>query len=200
MIADINTPVRAVVGKTSDTTYQVPRIDPATHALKVMQLSEAEMHRGRSYGYRSYVDQTVNHVWDFQFTTSAQNKRAHFSFEFDTEAETLWHFYENVNIILAGTAIDPINHNRESINETIGTLAGITNTNLANANADTAVAGATVLAEGISGAGKKVGGQAGSRHSYILARDEDYCLRFIATTAGYVSYHLDWFEHIPKGE
>ncbi|GAG91798.1 unnamed protein product, partial [marine sediment metagenome] len=79
-------------------------------------------------------------------------------------------------------------------------LAGITNTNVANANADTAVAGATVIAEGIAGLGKKVGGQTGAGHEWMLARNEDYCLRFRATVAGFISYHLDWYENDPKGE
>ena len=199
MIADINTPVRAIVGKTSDSTYQVPRLDPDSHSLQTIDIGRAEIHHGHSFEYRTYVDLALNNVWDIQITTPNRGRRAHFSFEFDVESETLWHFYENVNIILAGAAIVSINHDRISSNESILTMAGIANANVGAANADTAVAGATVLAEGIAGGGKKVGGEAGSRHGWPLARAEDYCLRFIATVAGFVSYHLDYYEHPPKG-
>ena len=200
MIADLNTPVRAIVGKTSDGTYQVPRLDPFTHATETIEWDHAKTHAGDSYEYTSYRDQTVNHVWDIQFSTGSRNKLPHFTFEFDVESETLWHFYENVNIILAGTAYVPRNHLRSSDNLSLLTVAYITNANIGNANADTAVAGATVLAEGIAGSGKKVGGQGASRQEYILTRNEDYCFRWIASSAGWVSWHLDWYENEPKGK
>jgi hypothetical protein len=115
--------------------------------------------------------------------------------EFDTESETDWYFYEDVTINVAGTEVTPVNHNRNSTNTSGLTVKVITNTTTANANADTAVAAATTLMHGIAGAGKKVGGQGGARNEFILKQNEDYSLRFIATAAGYVSFHLDWYEH-----
>lgn len=199
MIADINTPVRAIVGKTSDTTYQVARLDPSTHAFEMLTHEIAEINDGRMYEVHSVRDQTVNHVWDIQMTAPAIGREIHLMKMFEVEAETEWYFYENVNIILAGTAVTPINRNRNSINVSDLIVATITNTSVANANADTAVAGATVLDNGILGAGKKVGGDFWGNHKWILKKGEDYCLRFIATAGGFVNYKLDWHEHLNRG-
>ena len=200
MIADINTKKVAIVGKTSDSTYQVARLDSSTHAIKTIAYEHSEIHGGSSYEYTGYKDQTVNHVWDIQLSVGGSSKVPHLTFEFDVESATLWHFYEDVNIILAGTTYTPPNHLRSTDKTTNLTVAYITNTTLGNANADTAVAGATTLSEGIAGSGKKVGGQDGSRHEWILNQNMDYCFRWIATAAGYVSWHLDWYDHNDKGE
>ena len=191
---------KALHGKTGDLedTYEVIRLDGSSHAVKTIEYEHAEIHSGSSYGYTGYKDQTVNHVWDIQITTADNDKVPHLVFEFNVETETLWHFYENVNIILGGTGITPVNRDRGSSNTSLVTVAYITNTSLGNANADTAVAGATTLSEGITGVGKKEGGEGGARHEWLLKKNEDYCLRFIASSAGYVNYHLDWYEHRPK--
>ena len=191
---------KALHGKTGDRedTYEAVRLDGSTHAIKTIEYEHAEIHSGTSFEYSGYRDQSVNHVWDIQFTTGESGKVPHLVFQFDSEAEMLWHFYENVNIILGGTGVTPLNHDRGSSNTSLVTVAYITNTTLGNANADTAVAGATTLNEGILGVGKKEGGLGGERHEWILKRNEDYCLRFIASSAGYVNYHLTWYEHKDK--
>lgn len=166
-----------------------------TDAIKTIAYEHNEIHRGSSYEYTEVRDQTIDHVYDIQITTPNTTKWAHFTFEFDSEKEIDWYFYENVNIILAGTGVTLLNHDRNSTNTSGLTAKVITNTTTGNANADTAVAAATTLMHGVSGDGKKVGGQGGSRHEWILKQNEDYCIRFIATAAGYVSFHLDWYEH-----
>lgn len=199
MRADSNILLRAILGKTSDRTYQVPKIDPITHALEFIAEPHAMIHHEHSFEYTSYCDQSINHVWDIQFTTEDSLEIPHLTLEFDVESETLWHFYENVNIILAGTAVVPVNHHRGSAQPAELGIAYITNTTIGNANADTVVAGATVLSEGIAGSGKKVGGEGPARHEWPLSANETYCLRFIATAAGWVSWHLDWYEKAPEG-
>ncbi len=198
MIADINTPVTAIVGKMKDDSYAHIWVDGSNHAIADIDSDHRKIHSGNSYEYTTYRDQTVNHVWDIQITTPGGIKMPHFTYEFDAESETLWHFYENVNIILPGTAYVPRNHNRSSDKTSDVTMAYITNTNIGNANADTAVAGATVIAEGIAGSGKKIGGQGASRHEFVLKANEDYCFRWIASSAGWISWHFDWYEHTPK--
>lgn len=170
-------------------------IDTRTRALKVIDYEHNEIHSGDSYEYSEVRDQTQDHVYDIQITTPNTTKWVHMTIEFDTESETDWYFYENVTINVAGTATVPVNHDRNSTNTSGLTVKVITNTTTANANSDTAVAGATTLMHGISGAGKKQGGQGGARHEFVLKQNEDYSLRFIATAAGYVNFHLDWYEH-----
>ena len=179
-------------------TIATDHLDEITDALTCIEYEHHEIHEGESYEYSEVRDQTIDHVWDIQITTPNTTKWAHFTFEFDSEKETDWYFYENPVIVLAGTAVTPLNHNRNSTNTTGLVIKTITNTTTGNANADTTVAAATLLMHGISGDGKKAGGQGGSRHEWILDQNQDYVLRFIATAAGYVNYHLDWYEHTSK--
>lgn len=176
-------------------TFATEQKDAASDILEVIDHQFSEVHDGESYEYSEVKDQTVNHVYDIQITTPNTTKWAHFAFEFDTESETDWYFYENVNIILAGTAVTLLNHERNSTNSSGLTVKVITNTTTGNANADTAVAAATILRHGIAGAGKKIGGYGGTRHEWVLKQNEDYCIRFIASSAGYIAFHLDWHEH-----
>ena len=176
-------------------TPATENVDPYTNTLKVMEYEHFEIHAGDSYGYSETVDQTVAHVYDIQITTPNTTKWAHFTYNFEVENETDWYFYENVNIILAGAAVTPPNRDRNSTNTADLILKVITNISTATANADTAVAAATILSHGITG-DKKVGGEANGRHEIILKQNEDYSLRFIATVAGWVTFHLDWYEHV----
>ena len=172
--------------------------DSTTYAFSTIDYVHREVHQGSAYGHVDVQDQTIDHVYDIQITTPNTTKWAHLTFDFNVEKETLYYFYENVAIVTAGTAITPLNRNRNSTNTSGLTLAGITNTTLDNANLDTTVAGATIIEHGIVGAGKKEGGEGSTRHEYILKQNEDYCLRLIATAAGYVNYHIDWYEHTNK--
>ena len=173
-------------------------VDSATWAFKTIDYAHHEIHGGDHYNVRRYKDQTIDHVYDIQITTPNTTKWSHFTYEFETENETLWHFYRNPTIVLAGTAVTPVNSDHNSTNTAALVVKLITNTTLADANLDTTVAAATLIAEGISGSGKKESGIASSRDEAILKQNEDYCLRFIATAAGYVNFHLDWYEHTNK--
>ncbi len=73
----------------------------------------------------------------------------------------------------------------------------VLNTSIANANADTAVAGATEIAHGIIGAGKN-GGIISRDSEIIFKQNTVYCLRAIATAAGYTNFLMQWYEHINK--
>lgn len=176
-------------------TFATEQKDAASDQLITIPCCAAKIHAGDSYGYWEVVDQTESHVYDIQITTPNTTKWAHFTFEFEVESETEWYFYENPNIILAGTAVTLLNHERNSTNSAGLTVKVITNTSTANANADTAVAAATTLMHGIAGSGKKVEGRVANGHEIILKQNEDYCLRLIATAAGHVTFHLDWREH-----
>lgn len=170
-------------------------MDSFTRSFKTIEYPHHEIHDGSSYVFAEAVDQTVNHAYDIQITTPNTTKWAHFTFSFVVEAETDWFFYENVEIILAGAAATQLNRDRNNILNISGlTMAVITNTTVANANADTAVAGATTLIHGHTG-DKKAGGEASGRHEFILKQNEDYSLRFVATSAGWVAWNLDWYEH-----
>lgn len=166
----------------------------ASQCLVTMTVTHHEIHEGISFEYFSMQDLAINTVWDIQITTPSGPRRMNFIAHFDTENETRWWFYENVTIGLAGTTITPHNMNRDSSNRSQAVLAYHVNANLAAANADTVVASATTLWDGISGSGRDAGSVSHS-DELILQQGEDYCLRFEATAAGYVNLHLMYDEH-----
>ena len=71
-------------------------------------------------------------------------------------------------------------------------------TNLAAANADTDVSGATLIESGISGTGRLMGGNTGRNNEIILKQNTLYCLRATATAASYINFSMQWYEHTDK--
>jgi len=171
------------------------RMDKITSFLGVIEYEHHEIHEGDGYVIRSFVDIPIGDVYDIQITTPDTTKWAHMTFEFEVESETIFYVYENVAIVTPGTAIVIGNRNRNSLNTSGLTIKGIANTDIASANADTTVSGATLLATGTIGTGKKSGGSSHSEWEVIFKQNEDYTVRFLATTAGYVNFKLDWYEH-----
>lgn len=182
----------------SDGIIKPLRMDAATHSIQTISYPHHEIHAGSSYVCRDVIDLSVGDFWDIQITTPAGTKWAHMTFEFDVESETEFWVYMNVTINVAGDALTCGNRNLNVDNPTTLVIKGIENTSEANANADTAVAGATLLAHGIIGSGRQEGGMSASRQEVILKASEDFTVRFKANSAGYVNYHLDWYEHTSK--
>ena len=182
-----------------EVTFTPDLLDRSTGKLITVTYPHHEIHGGSGYDYTEVVDLAGDAVRDIQSTTPSGKKHAHLVIDFFCEAETEYWLYENVTINVAGTAITPRNHNRNYDDASILTLKYIDNASVANANSDTAVAAATLLEHAFIGAGKKVGGGASSREEWILKPSEDYTVRWDASSAGYVSYHLDWYEHTQRG-
>ena len=178
-----------------DLDGDVAIVDGNTGAIVTIEYPHHQIHDGKHFQYSEVVDLPVNNVLDIQITTPNTTEWTHMTAEFDVENETEWWVYENVTINVAGAAVNEYNTNRNSANVATTVLATITNADIANANADTAIAGATFLFHGIAGAGKKVGGQGSSRQELILLQNEDYTIRFESTVAGYVSFLIRWYEH-----
>jgi hypothetical protein len=179
---------------TADITLFRKSRDRSTNALNTIDYAHHEVHAGSHYLIEDVVDLATNNVYDMQFTTPDTAKWTHFTFELNCESETEWMIYEGATILLAGTAITPINNNRNSDKTSGNTIAGISNTTLVNANLDTAVAGATMLAHGIVGA-KQNGGIISRENEIVLKQNTVYCMRAIANTAGYVNFICNWYEH-----
>jgi len=173
-------------------------IDKASRATGVIEYEHHEIHAGSHYEVVDAVDLAINNVRDIQITTPNTTKWAHFVFSLHCENETEWYLYENVTINTAGTSVTPKNNNRNSTNTSGLTVATIDNTSVANANADTAVAGATEIEHGIVAAKRQSTGAAERTREIILKQNEDYTLRIIATAAGFTSYDLEWYEHTNK--
>jgi len=172
-------------------------IDSSTETLQVIEYDHHEIHSGSHYTICDYADLAINSVFDMQWTTPNTTKWAHFTYNLSCEAETEWIIYEGATINVAGTTVTPINNNRNSANTSGMTIATISNTSLALANADTAVAGATLLERGIVGA-RRSGGITSRSGELVLKQNTIYCFRSIANAAGYVNFCVDFYEHTNK--
>ena len=134
-----------------------------------------------------------------QSASSSIRQQIHWSWELDTEAETLWQVYEGVTATNPlANAITPYNSNRNSSNTSGTTMKYEKQTNLAAANADTDVSGGTLIEQGISGSGRQTAGNAVRSHEIILKQNTLYCLRATATAAGYINFNMQWYEHTDK--
>jgi hypothetical protein len=67
-------------------------------------------------------------------------------------------------------------------------------TNLAAADSDTSVVGATLIESGVAGSGR-VAGNITRESEIILKQNTLYCLRATATAAGFVNFSMQWYEH-----
>jgi len=180
--------------RSSDSTSQPLRLDKATNSIQTIDYQHHEIHGGSNFIIADVQDLAVNNVYDMQFTTPNTTKWSHFTFKLDCESETEWYIYEGATVNVAGTALTPVNSNRNSLTASVNTIAGITNTSVVNADADTATAGATALEHGIIGGGK-TGGFDHRENELILKQNTTYCMRAIANTAGYIDFYCSWYEH-----
>ena len=169
-------------------------IDNTTKTLQIIDYNHHEIHAGNHYFISDVVTIPINNVVDIQITAPNTLKWSHFLGSIDCEDETEFYFYENVSIITPGTTLTPKNNNRNSSNTSGMTFAIIANTDVANANIDTVVAGAIELEHGIVGSGR-IGGIRSRDDEIKLKQNTSYTLRLIANTAGYVNFYLTWYEH-----
>ena len=172
-------------------------IDRATSTITVISFTEREIHEGNAYTITDVVDQANGAVRDIQITTPNTLRWSHFFFNLSTESELEWFFYEDVTINVGGWFSVMNNMNRNSSNTATLWVATIDNANIGEANADTSIAGAVEIYHGIAGGGKDAG-EFDHDHELILKQNTDYTIRLIANAAGYITYHLDWNEHINR--
>lgn len=193
-----------ILAKTGDATYQSPRIDPATHALEVIDYAHHESHDGSAYFTRGYSDRANNEVVDIRISPPDTAEWAHFTARILTQSEFLFHIYEKVAITTVGTAYTPRNRNRNfnagDPDQSSVAIDVIENTSVVNADLDTNLVapGATDIFPGITGAGRSRGGSARAEEEIILRQNTIYCVRFVANAAGWVDWNISWYEHTNK--
>jgi len=174
------------------------RIDASTNALETIEYEHHEIHSGSHYFVVGYADLAINHVLDFTWLMPNTTKWIHWIWSIITESETLWQVYEGATETNPlANLVTPYNNNRNSGNTSATTMRYEDQANLAAANADTSVVGATLLESGISGAGRDAG--VGARTSELVMKQNTlYCLRATATAAGYINFNMQWYEHTDK--
>lgn len=188
----------AIFGRVSDTIVSPVPLDSSTNSLMTVAYEHHEVHSGSHFFVVNYQDLSINNVLDFTWLMPNTTKWTHLTWSLVTEAETLWQVYEGaVATNPLANAVTPRNNNRNSATTSGTTMKFELQTNLAAANADTDVSGATLLEQGISGAGR-ASGNAMRTNEIILKQNTLYCLRATATAAGYINFDMQWYEHTNK--
>ena len=199
-------PVDTVVKTSSTTDGEVQHItiddalgnssmDDYTGAVITVAFEHHEIHEGDHYYLGSVQDLALNEVLDFTLQTPNTTKWANFTWRIATEKETFWYIYEDaVATTDLANVVTPVNSNRNSTSTSTVVLRYELQANLAAANADTDVTGATLIDSGISG-DLRTSGEAARDDEIILKQNTLYCMRAVATVAGYINFHIGWYEH-----
>jgi len=173
-------------------------VDGSTNSLQTIDYAHHEVHSGSHYFIDEVADLSINNVYDMQFTTPDTTKWGHFIFTLSVQSETEWMIYEDAVITNAGIAVPCYNNNRNSVNTCGMVITSHLNTNLAGANADTDVTGATLIRHGKIGSGRGNAATDERGNETILKQNTIYCMRAIAEAAGYINFDLNWYEHTNK--
>lgn len=181
----------------SQIAYPV-RMDGATYTLQTIEYEHHEIHAGSHFFVVGHQTLSINNVLDLTFKTPNTTSWIHWIWKIDTGGETNWLVYENAVATNAlTTSVTVFNNDRNSAKTSGTTLLYELQSNLAAANTDTDVTTATLLESGISGGGRTAGSD--RRDSEIILKQNTlYCLRAIATAAGYIDFSMQWYEHTNK--
>jgi hypothetical protein len=162
--------------------------DPVSRALITLDFPHHEIHEGDHYEIQEWKDITgAGTDYDIRIVTPDVDTWSHFTMHFQTEDEFSTTLYEGATLS-AGTAITPINNNRNSAN-----ASGMTIT-----HTPTVTAVGTPIKSWKTGVGTgDQGTTTNGRNELILKRNTTYLLRFsrVPSGTGYVDYNLNWYEH-----
>jgi len=171
------------------------RLDQYTSTLQIIDYEHHEIHAGSHFFVVGVQDLSISNVLDFTWLMPNTTKWTHWVWSITTENETAWYIYETaVQTNALANAVTPLNSNRNKTTVSGTTMKYEVQANLTAANGDTDVTGATLIASGISGAGKNIG-NATRDHEIVLKQNTLYCLRAVATAAGYINFDMNWYEH-----
>jgi len=174
--------------------------DASTEAATTIEYEHHEIHSGSHYFVQGYVDiPALGDVLDFTWQMPNTEKWTHWVWQIDSEKAITWYIYENVVATNPlANAITPLNSNRNSTNTSGTTMKYEVQADLAAANADTDVTSPAVLLASGSIGDNKTAGAANRQHELVMDQGKLYCLRAVATAAGYLNFDMNWYEHTDK--
>ncbi len=199
----------SIQGKTSDDTYQVPRIDSATHSLQVIDYEHHEIHIGRSFSFMyENLCTNTNEETVIAFNTPDTTSWGHMVANGFVTSQSRLAIYESPSIDNdEGTQASPLNRNRNSTRisaftsvQAVPVSGNVTTYN--ESQASTANINGIPLAvvvmgsPGFLGIGAATGGNSG-RLEWILRQNTQYA--FVITSLdnndNYHTIQLNWYEH-----
>lgn len=184
----------------NSTSWREVGLDSSTRTLQSIDYVHHEIHAGSNFFVSGVVNLSINQVYDLRFTTPNTTKYSHWTWKLDVESKTTWYVYEGAVAKTSGTAITPLNNNRNSSTTSVNTLNYQISNTLASANLRTTTTGKVVMLQGIAGAGNKTLGSETHETEIVLKKNTTYCMRAVATAAGFVDFLMEWYEHTDKNE
>lgn len=153
--------------------------------------AEAQLHKGNAYTLNGFETLADGDIKDFTFQTAA-NSNANLTFTVKATLHTNIIFQESGSF-LTGSAITPINRNRQSSNvSTVITTNSASFIDLSSGiNLISASFGTDTIGQGSQGSG----GDTRAEQEFILANDKEYYLRITSlTAANIVDWDINWYE------
>jgi hypothetical protein len=180
-------------GKISDTESRIVRVDASTHALMAVTYEHHEVHAGSHYEVRINKDVPNAGAYNIAFTTPDTTKWAHMIFGVSVELEADVLLYEDITSFTGGTAVTPINNNRNSVNTS----------GLVDMEWDTTPTLGTPLelAHMVLGSGRVSGGEARGAAEFVLKQNTTYIMLITnqsGSAANEVIIFLNWYEHTSR--
>ena len=180
-------------GKISDTEVRDCRVDKSTGTLQVINYEHHEIHSGSHYEVRINKDMPNGGTYNIAFTTPDTAKWVHIIFGISVELQADIILYEGITSFTGGTAVTPMNNNRNSVN-----TSGVTDMEF-----DTTPTLGTplTLAHMVLGSGRAVGGEARSQSEFVLKQNTTYLVAIVnqsGSAANETNIFLNWYEHEDK--
>jgi len=217
MILDINIArfYKAILGKTSSKTYQVPKIDPITHAFVMVDHPHHKIHQAKTFSayYTITTAATAGHRSGLYVKTPPKgNSRLHMTISFAASTAAIFQVCR-APTIAAGTGTHlnvPYNHEEDSNNEShiwdnsaIPVRGRYTTLSEAEIAGDGTWATGTVIESAPLAAGdgpKPSGGVGRNVNEWIRKSDTAYVFLITNLTAAANTHYIycDWYEHVPE--
>ena len=191
--------LKQIAGKISDTESRVIRVDKATEGLNVIVHIENAIHEGNYYYIEGYAELDTNDTLYIKLVTPDSTTWGHIIWDINATGELVTELYEGASGgMTGGTAVTPINSNRNSGNTSVMALTkGVT----APTSTGTTISSQKLGVAGTSGpwGSPGTGGADPRTREIILKQNTIYCRKFLSGSDGNViSFRASWDEHVDK--
>jgi hypothetical protein len=166
--------------------------DDATDSLQVVDYAHHEIHAGSHFFFEDFAELANAGVYSIEFLTPDTTKWAHMLFSVKTDLATLIELYEGSDEASGGSAVSPVNNNRNS-----DTVSGMT---IKTGVTPTSAVGGTRLLHRHVGSGtnpsQATAGEAERDSEIILKQNTRYLFMFTSEGAdNNVDWRFSWYEH-----
>lgn len=165
------------------------RFDAATHAVSTVEYEHKEIHSGTHFFIANYGTVASSATVDFAITTPNTTRWGHMTFSIEGQGELSMHIYEDSDYDSDGTAVIPVNNNRNSTNTSVLTIQTDPTVNSDGNQKFAKYSG-----------GNRIIGLISRERELVLKQNTKYIFRITNQSAqnNIISWDADWYEHVNK--